>query len=196
MNAMKHQPERTCIGCRGVFEKNEVVRIVAGPPGAVIDYRDKLPGRAAYVCPRQACIKKALSKNNLARALHIRVPSPRAEEFLSQLIANITERIRSLIVMSAKAGKLAAGYSAVQDALEKQRVEMLIFAEDLSEGTKEKVMVSNSASLRQATLFTRDEMGMMLGRELVGVVGIHEKGLADAVWKEVERLKGLINSKD
>ena len=173
-----------------------MVRIVAGPAGAVIDYRDKLPGRAAYVCPRLECIKKAHSRDNLARALHLRGPSPRAEEFLAQLIANITEKIRSLVIMSAKAGKLAAGYSAVHDALEKQKVEMLIFAEDLSEGTKEKVMGPNAASLRKATLFTRDEMGMMLGRELVGVVGIQEKGLADAVWKEAERLKGLINSRD
>ncbi len=55
---MKHQPERTCIGCRGVFEKDEVVRIVAGPSGAVIDYREKLPGRAAYVCPAAGVHKK------------------------------------------------------------------------------------------------------------------------------------------
>jgi predicted RNA-binding protein YlxR (DUF448 family) len=193
---MKHQPERTCIGCRGVFEKDEVVRIVAGPAGAVIDYRDKLPGRAAYVCPRLECIKKAHSRDSLSRALHLRVPCPNAEEFVSQLIANITAKIRSLIIISAKAGKIAAGYSAVHDALEKQKVELLIFAEDLSEGTKEKVMASDSASLRLATLFTRDEMGKMLGRELVGVIGIQEKGLADVVWKEAERLKGLINSRD
>jgi hypothetical protein len=28
------------------------------------------------------------------------------------------------------------------------------------------------------------------------VVGIQEKGLADAVWKETERLKGLINTRE
>jgi hypothetical protein len=39
-------------------------------------------------------------------------------------------------------------------------------------------------------------MGRMLGRELVGVVGIQDKGLADAVWKETERLKGLINTRE
>jgi predicted RNA-binding protein YlxR (DUF448 family) len=193
---MKHQPERTCIGCRGIFEKDEVVRIVAGPAGGVIDYRDKLPGRAAYVCPRLECIKKALSRDNLSRALHLRIPCPDAEEFISLLIANITEKIRSLIIMSAKAGKLAAGYSAVTDAMEKQKVEVLIFAEDLSEGTKQKVIGSDAGSLRSTTLFTRDQMGSMLGRELVGVVGIQEKGLADAVWKEAVRLKGLINRRD
>jgi hypothetical protein len=31
-----------------------------------------------------------------------------------------------------------------------------------------------------------------LNRELVGVIGIIDEGLANAVWKEAERLKGLI----
>jgi predicted RNA-binding protein YlxR (DUF448 family) len=192
---MKRQPQRTCIGCRAVFKKDEVVRIAAGPAGAIIDYREKLPGRAAYVCPRPECIKKALSRDNLARALHLKLKYPSVDEFIALLVANITEKIKSLVIMSSIAGKLAAGYSAVQDALEKRKVEMLIFANDLAEGTKEKVMTSDTASLRRTNLFTRDEMGRLLGRELVGVIGIQDKGLADAIWKETERLRGLINIK-
>ncbi len=33
-----------------------MIRIAAGPLGIVIDYREKLPGRAAYVCPTVECI--------------------------------------------------------------------------------------------------------------------------------------------
>jgi uncharacterized protein len=190
---MKHEPERTCIGCRGVFEKDAVVRIVAGPQGVAIDYREKLPGRAAYVCPTVECITKSLSKENLSRALHSRVRSPDAEVFIAQLSALITEKIKALIVMSAKAGKLAAGYSAVHDAVEKSRVFMLLYALDLSEGTKEKVATPSAALVRCATLFTREELGTLLNRELVGVIGIEDKGLSNALWKETERLKGLIN---
>jgi len=189
---MKHEPERTCIGCRGVFEKDAVVRVVAGPPGIVIDYREKLPGRAAYVCPTVECITKSLSKENLSRSLHCRVRSPEAEVFIAQLSALITEKIKALIVMSAKAGKLAAGYSAVHDAVEKGRVSMLLYTLDLSEGTKEKVATPTAASVRCSTLFTREELGTLLNRELVGVIGIEDKGLANALWKEAERLKGLI----
>jgi len=190
---MKHEPERTCIGCRGVFEKDAVVRVVAGPLGVAIDYREKLPGRAAYVCPTVECITKSLSKENLSRALHSRVRSPDAGVFIAQLSALITEKIKALIVMSAKAGKLAAGYSAVHDAVEKNRVSMLLYALDLSEGTKEKVATPTAASVRCTTLFTREELGTLLNRELVGVIGIEDKGLANALWKETERLKGLIN---
>ncbi|MHB8844138.1 MAG: DUF448 domain-containing protein [Nitrospirota bacterium] len=189
------QPQRTCLGCRGVFSKDAVVRIVAGPEGAVIDYREKLPGRAAYVCPRPECIRKALAKETLSRALHANVKTPAAELFIEQLAAAVTEKVRSLLLMAERAGMLATGASAVDDALQKGRIEMLIFAEDLSEGTKQKLL-NGSAQLpdRQATMFSRDEMGRMFGRELIGIVGIIEKGFANAVWSELERLKGLRNT--
>lgn len=169
-----------------------MVRIVAGPSGIVIDYREKLSARAAYVCPTMECITKSLSRENLSRSLHCKVSPPEAEVFIAQLAALITEKIKALIVMSAKAGKLAAGYSAVHDAVEKGRVFMLLYALDLSEGTKGKVATPTAASVRWTTLFTREELGTLLNRELVGVIGIEDKGLANALWKETERLKGLI----
>ncbi len=169
------------------------MRLVSGPDGAVIDYREKLPGRAAYVCPRLECIKKALEKANLSRALHLKVRPPEADAFLAALDAAIKEKVRSLISMAAKAGALAAGYSAVNDALDKSRVKMILYAHDIAEGTKEKVADQRTASLPQATLFTREELGRILNRELVGVVAFEDKGLADAVWKETQRLKSLIN---
>jgi predicted RNA-binding protein YlxR (DUF448 family) len=190
---MTRQPERTCIGCRGAFTKDRVVRIVAGPEGAVLDYRDKLPGRAAYVCPRRECIEKALSRENLSRALKQKVKTPAPAEFIAVLIQSITDKIRSLISMSAKAGRIASGYSAVQDAVEKSRVEMLLFATDVSEGTREKLGHKGAEDIRQATLLTRDELGKIMNRELVGVLAFTDKGLADALWNESKRLNSLIN---
>ncbi len=178
-----HQPERTCIGCRGVFKKDDVVRIIAGPQGVVIDYREKLPGRAAYVCPQVECIKKALGREHLSRAFHSSVRAPGIEAFIAALRANITEKVKSLIAMAAKAGKLAAGYSAVNDALEKDRLEMILYAGDIAEGTRERFSNERAASLPRATLFTRDELGKILSRELVAVVGIEDKGFAGAVLK-------------
>ncbi|MEK6744609.1 MAG: DUF448 domain-containing protein [Nitrospirota bacterium] len=190
---MGHQPERTCIGCRGVFNKADVVRVVSGPAGPVIDYREKLPGRAAYVCPRRDCIEKALSRANLPRALHTNVNVPEIDVFIDTLASAVREKMRSLLTMAARAGMLAAGASAVDDALQKGRVEMLIFAEDLSEGTRHKLLTGGLPPKKQTTLFTRDEMGQMVGRELVGVAGILDKGFSDTVWSESERLKGLLN---
>ena len=190
---MKHQPERTCIGCRGVFKKDDVVRIVAGPSGVVIDYREKLPGRAAYICPRRECIHQALGRASLSRALHAKVESPVEQDFIAMLSAHGMDKIKSLIVMAAKAGMLTSGYSAVHDAVEKGRVEALLFAVDLADGTREKITGSGAAPKRQATLLTKDEMGLLLNRELVGVLGIGDKGFADAIFRETDRLKNLIS---
>ena len=187
------KPERTCIGCRSVFPKDEVVRVVAGPAGPVIDYREKLPGRAAYVCPRRECIRAALAKGHLARALRSPVPLQTDEQFRSVLLAAVREKLSSLLSMAVKAGKLLSGYSAVDDALRKGTVALLIFADDVSDGTREKIEVrAGGGAVRRVTLSTKEELGMIVGRELAGVAAIVEKGFADAVGKEAERLKGLL----
>ncbi len=191
---MARQPERTCIGCREAFGKHELVRLVAGEQGVVIDYREKLPGRAVYVCPRPSCITKALKKEVLSRALKTALRLPAEAEFTGHLVAAIEAKIRSLAQMAAKAGKLSAGYSAVRDGLEKRRIEALIWASDVSQGTKEKIELAElSGSIYQTTLFTKDAWGALVGRELVGVVGIEDRKFAEAIREQDERLKGLIN---
>ena len=194
MTVPKHHPQRTCVGCRTVFRKDEVVRIVAGPTGAVIDYREKLPGRAVYVCPTRACMTKALAGGAVAKLLRGVGKPPDAEAFIADLTQVVTEKIKSLLIMASKAGLIAVGYSAVQDALAKGRVEVLIVCRDLSTGTNEKLAIPDPAAMRRMVLFVREELGALMNRELVGVAGIVEKGLADAVWREYERLKGLINA--
>ncbi len=173
-----------------------MIRIVAGPEGVLIDYRETVNGRAAYICPRRDCMEKALKKETLARALHASVKPPDVSVFASWLEADILDRIKALLRMAVKAAKLAAGYSAVRDALEKERVDLLLCANDLSKGTREKIVIPGQEMIRQETLFTREELGLVLNRELVGVAAILDKGLADAIWIEAQRLKGLINKND
>jgi predicted RNA-binding protein YlxR (DUF448 family)/ribosomal protein L30E len=189
---MKHRPERTCIGCRGAFPKDEVVRIVGGPQGAVLDYREKLPGRAAYVCVNRDCIERALSRDQLGRSLRSRVTAPDLEQFVTALRAAIRDRIVALIAMAVKAGKAAAGLSAVEDALTKKRVELLIETRDLSSGTHDKVSAAASGDVPWVLVgLTTAELGPVLGRDLVGVIGITDKGFARSLQHESERAKRL-----
>ncbi len=176
-----------------MFAKDEVVRIVAGPAGPVVDYREKLPGRAAYVCPRQECIDAALAKGQISRALRSTLPPLTKDQFLESLSSAVREKLSGLIAMAVKAGKLVSGYSAVDDALRKGGVALLIFAEDISDGTRGKLEARVSGdAIRQVTLSAKAELGALVGRDLAGVAAIVEKGFADAVWKESERLKGLL----
>ncbi len=70
----KRIPQRTCVGCRSVRPKRELVRIVRTPEGCVaVDETGKRSGRGAYLCPQSSCWEKALSKGHLGRALRTSV---------------------------------------------------------------------------------------------------------------------------
>lgn len=63
-------PQRTCVGCRAVKAKKELVRIVRRPTGEVeVDATGKVSGRGAYICPRVECLQAALKGKRLERAL-------------------------------------------------------------------------------------------------------------------------------
>ena len=75
---MKEGPQRTCIGCRRVRPKGELVRLVRGGDGlAVVDRQGMAAGRGAYACPTVECLDKALAAGRLARALKATVRPPR-----------------------------------------------------------------------------------------------------------------------
>ena len=63
-------PERTCIACRQVRPKRELIRIVRTPSGHVeLDPTGKKSGRGAYLCARRSCWEPALHKGKLEREL-------------------------------------------------------------------------------------------------------------------------------
>lgn len=67
-NRHKHIPQRTCVGCREINAKRELVRIVRQPDGVVIDPTGKLSGRGAYLHKSRDCWERGL-QGALARAL-------------------------------------------------------------------------------------------------------------------------------
>lgn len=61
-------PERTCIACRQVRPKRELIRIVRTPTGHIeLDPTGKKSGRGAYLCARRSCWEPALRKGALER---------------------------------------------------------------------------------------------------------------------------------
>ena len=84
----KKVPMRQCLGCREMFPKRELIRVVRSPEGEVsLDTRGKKPGRGAYVCPNADCLKKAIKTRALSRALETEIP----EEVMQRLAAELEE---------------------------------------------------------------------------------------------------------
>ena len=71
----KSQPKRMCIGCRGAFEKKDLIRIVRTPDGDIVLNRTgKSAGRGAYLCDNIECLKKCIKAKLLNKAFKVFVP--------------------------------------------------------------------------------------------------------------------------
>ena len=72
--ARKHIPQRTCIVCRTVQSKREMVRLVRTPEGElVIDETGKQNGRGAYLCRQPSCWNAALAGQQLGKSLKMEI---------------------------------------------------------------------------------------------------------------------------
>ena len=82
----KKIPLRQCVGCREMKPKKELIRVVRSPEGEVsLDFKGKLPGRGAYVCPAEECLKKARKSRALERAFSAQIPAEVYEELERQM---------------------------------------------------------------------------------------------------------------
>ena len=67
-------PMRMCVGCREMKPKKELLRVVRPPEGAIaFDRTGKAPGRGAYVCKSDECLKKAIKTRGLERQLEVKI---------------------------------------------------------------------------------------------------------------------------
>ena len=77
MPARRHEPVRTCVGCREEAGKRALIRLVRGPDGVVRrDPTGRAEGRGAYLHDDPACFEQARRRRALQRALKAEVPEP------------------------------------------------------------------------------------------------------------------------
>ena len=66
---MIREPRRTCVACRQVRGKRELVRLVRLREGTVVvDEHGNAPGRGAYVCRRDGCAVRLAKGGRLSQA--------------------------------------------------------------------------------------------------------------------------------
>jgi predicted RNA-binding protein YlxR (DUF448 family) len=84
---MKHVPQRTCVACREVLPKRQMVRIVRTADGVRVDPTGKLAGRGAYLHDRRECWTRGL-RGALANALKAELTAEdraQLEDFINTL---------------------------------------------------------------------------------------------------------------
>lgn len=76
MPKTKKIPMRMCIACREMKPKVDMTRVVKNADGEIFpDPTGKAPGRGAYICSGEECLKKLTGKKLLNKAFSANVDS-------------------------------------------------------------------------------------------------------------------------
>ena len=77
----QHIPQRTCVACRKVKAKRELIRIVRISDGNVeVDTTGKKAGRGAYLCRAQECWEAGVKTGRLERTLRTSLSQDNREQ--------------------------------------------------------------------------------------------------------------------
>jgi predicted RNA-binding protein YlxR (DUF448 family) len=83
---MKKVPMRTCIGCREIKPKKELIRILKSPEGDIsIDFTGKKNGRGAYICSNGECFDKAVKSKRLSKEFDMQISNEVYEKLKDEI---------------------------------------------------------------------------------------------------------------
>jgi len=191
----KEEPKRSCIGCKAVKNKDDLLRFVLSPDGvAVPDLMSKLPGRGAYTCLNMECIRNAVTKKQFGRALKSEVKNVSVEELYGLIVSMMEERIASYVALANKAGRIISGSDMVTQVLKKKQQERLIlFSTDISGEIRQKVAaLAEKSGVQHFSLFDKERVGALIGKSLRSVVAVEGHGFVSALKREIERYRNFV----
>lgn len=187
--------ERMCIVCRQVQPVYGLLRFVLDPRGyVVLDYRERLQGRGAYVCLHASCLQKACQKSGaFSRAFKTSVQVD-TRVLMADMEDVLKRAIASNLGLAFVAKQCVAGRDQVALAAQKTPIKHMLLATDLSERSVSEVEVE-TPSLRDVPvvrLFSKSVIGDALGRGETGVVGLFKGHITDRIICDVKRYLSIV----
>lgn len=194
MTRSRRQPQRSCTGCRQVFDQQDLLRYVCSPEGRIVpDLRNRLPGRGVYTCWSRACIDQAVRKRQFDRAFRQACQPFQSDWLVGEIRLAVSSRLFGLLGMGRKSAQLVAGSNAVLAALNnEQRLALVVLAEDISAGVREKVC---GKAVRSGALcldmFDKLQLGQITGRAQTSVLGLYQGKLAEAFAADLHKYRNV-----
>ncbi len=186
---MAASPRRSCIACRAVRPKAELVRVHPGPGGSLSVDLGGGSGRGAYICPRRSCLEQAVKRGEFARSLRVALAPVQVESLESLIRERASRKVASLLGLARRARKVVSGAEAVEAALKRRTARLVLTAADASVSSVAKIR----ASAAQAGTVCRpglvkEELGAAVGgapRACVAVTDVH---FAEAVMSVLGKI--------
>ncbi|MBI4968621.1 MAG: RNA-binding protein [Rhodospirillales bacterium] len=179
-------PSRRCLATGRVRPKDELIRFVVGPEGALVpDLAERLPGRGLWLSPGPDMVNTALSKGLFAKAArHAIVAAPDLAERVESLLVR---RCQDLLGLARRAGQAVAGFEKVRGFLSQGPAALLLEARDGAEDGWRKI-AAKAGDRVPIVLLSRAELGWAMGRDQAVHVAVAPGGLATRLERELSRL--------
>lgn len=82
-HSVKHIPQRTCVACRKVKAKEELIRLVRISDGSVeVDTSGKKAGRGAYLCQTRECWETGVKSGRIEHTLRTTLAPDNREQLI------------------------------------------------------------------------------------------------------------------
>ncbi len=186
--------ERTCVGCREVAPRQELLRFAIsvedGVAVIVPDVAHKLGGRGASTHARKACIEQGIKRGGFAKAASARVDVDPAA-LLTMVEAQLIQRAKGLLLGAIRSKSAILGADSTEKAIAHRGVVALVLASDAATRTGGLAASIGRLGGRAIELMTKAELGGLVGREEVAVIGIGDEGIAAALSQVAQQVAGV-----
>jgi uncharacterized protein len=170
-----------------------LVRFAIGPDGGIApDVAARAPGRGVWLRADRATVDQAVRRNVFARALKRAARPP--DDLAAMVEAQLARRCLDLLGIARRAGGLAFGWTACEEALRRGPPHWHIEAKDGAPDGRRRLLRLAASLYPPAPVcgaFTGGEIGVALGREDVVHTLLLQEGLARRWSAEIHRLAGF-----
>jgi ribosomal protein L7Ae-like RNA K-turn-binding protein len=141
---------------------------------------------------RGSCLNLAAQKKQFSRGFKGEVLGGEGQVLTSLVTAKLEERIASYLSLANKGGKIVSGSDQVLEKLKKGGVGILFLATDISADIGEKFRgVAKLKGVRCMTMFTKERLGGLIGKELRSVLAVMESGFVASLGSEMEKYRNF-----
>ena len=170
---------RTCVGCGQAESPESMVRLVVSPEGEVaVDMAGGHFGRGAHVHASPRCLLAA--PRGLSRSF--RRPIAVSPGVLASYIASAAERrVRGLLASAIRSQWVEIGADRAGKAYESGDAYLLVVARDAAAGASTGPVLRAIADGSAVAWGTKEELGALVGKSEVAVLGVTSERLAVAL---------------
>jgi len=208
--ATQGQTRRRCALTRAHRPKDDLIRFVLAPDGAVVpDLKEKLPGRGVWLTAANETIADAVKCKAFSQALKAEAKVP--DGLATHVEALLNEAALGALAIANKAGEVVFGHSKIEEALaktaaaaktasatktgpERGGVIALVHASEAAQDGCRKLdgrarAITEGHGLPAICVFTADELSLASGRANVIHAALIQGGAARKFLAEASRVE-------